>query len=88
MTLNALQLSYEFADLIRDGFSQDSLHGDEGEWTKDSRIQAKKWYFWRLNRLCIPQNSELRLRLITELHDSLSAGHRGVAGTLAKAVDR
>jgi hypothetical protein len=42
----------------------------------------------RLDRLCIPQNSELRLRLITELHESSSAGHRGVASTLAKALDR
>jgi hypothetical protein len=35
-----LQLSLEFADLIREGYSQDSFYGDEGEWTKDSRIQA------------------------------------------------
>jgi hypothetical protein len=31
---------------------------------------------------------ELRLRLITELHESSSAGHKGVASTLAKALDR
>jgi hypothetical protein len=38
MTVNVLQLSHEFADLIREGYSQDSFYGDEGEWTKDSRI--------------------------------------------------
>jgi hypothetical protein len=40
MTVNALQLSHEFADLIREGYSQDSFYGDEGEWTKDSRLEA------------------------------------------------
>jgi hypothetical protein len=83
-----LQLSHEFADLIREGYSQDSFYGEEGDWTKDSRIEAKDGYFWRLDRLCILRNSELRLRLITELHESSSAGHRGVASTLAKALDR
>jgi phage/plasmid-associated DNA primase len=41
VTVNALRLSHEFVDLIREGYSQDSLfHWDEGEWTKDSRIEA------------------------------------------------
>jgi hypothetical protein len=82
-------VSLELVDLIREGYSQDDLfYGDEGEWAKGSRIEAKDGYFWRLNRLCIPRNSELRLRLITELHISSSASHRGVASTLAKALDR
>jgi hypothetical protein len=88
LTVNALQLSPKFVDLIRKGNSQDSFYGDEGEWTKDSRIEAKDGYFWRFDRLCIPQNSELRLRLIRELHESWSVGHKGVASTLAKALDR
>jgi hypothetical protein len=88
LIVNALQLNHEFADLIREGYSQDSFYGDEGEWTKDSRIEAIDGYFWRLDSLCIPRNSELRLRLISELHASSSAGHRGVASTLAKALDR
>ena len=54
MTINALQLSPEFADLIREGYSQDSFYGDEGEWTKNSRIEARDGYYWRLDRLCIP----------------------------------
>jgi hypothetical protein len=83
-----LQLSPELADLIREGYSQDWFYRDEGEWTKDSRIEAIDGYFWRLDRLCIPQNSELRLRLIIDMHASSSAGHRGVASTLAKALDR
>jgi hypothetical protein len=65
MTVNALQLSHEFADLIREGYSQDSFYGDEDEWTKDSRIEARAGYFLRLDRLCIPRISELPLRLIT-----------------------
>jgi hypothetical protein len=40
MTINALELSPEFADLIREGYYQESFSGDEGEWTKDSRIEA------------------------------------------------
>jgi hypothetical protein len=91
MTINALQLSHEFADLIRDRYSQDSFYGDEGEWTRltrDSPIEAKDGYFWCLNRLCISWNSELRLRLIAEVHESSSTSHKGVASTLAKALDR
>jgi hypothetical protein len=88
MTINALQLSPKIADVIREGYSQDSFYGDEGEWTRDSRIETKDGNFWRLNRLCIPQNSELRLRLITELHESSSTSHRGAASTLAEALDR
>jgi hypothetical protein len=45
MAVNALHLSHEFADLIREGYSQDSFYGDEGEWTKDSRIEARDEYF-------------------------------------------
>jgi hypothetical protein len=37
LTFNALHLSLEFADLISEGFSQDSFYGDHGEWTKDTR---------------------------------------------------
>jgi hypothetical protein len=88
MTVNALQLSLELAYLIREGYSHDSFYGDEGEWTKDSRIEAIAGYFWCLDRLCIPRNFELRLRVITELHESSSAGHIGVASTFAKALDR
>jgi hypothetical protein len=49
--VNALRLSIEFADLVREGYSQDSFYGDEGEWTKDSLIEAIARYFWRLDRL-------------------------------------
>jgi hypothetical protein len=70
MTVNALPLNPELIDLIREGYSQDSFYGDEGKWTKDSRIGARDGYFWRLDHLCIPRNSELRLRLITQLHES------------------
>jgi hypothetical protein len=55
--VNALQLSHEFVDLIREGYSQDSFYGDEGESTKDSRVESTDGYFWRLDRLCIPRNS-------------------------------
>jgi hypothetical protein len=41
MTVKALQLSLEFVDLIREGYSQDSFYGDEGEWTKDSRVETR-----------------------------------------------
>jgi hypothetical protein len=87
MIVNALRLSVEFVDLIREVYSQDSFNGDEGEWTKDSRTEAIAWYFRRLDRLCVPRNFELRLRLILELHCSSVVGYEGVVGTLAKALD-
>jgi hypothetical protein len=64
-----MQLSHEFADLIRKGYSQDTFYGDESEWTKDIRIEAIYGYFWRLDRLCVRRNYELRLRLITYMYD-------------------
>jgi hypothetical protein len=88
LTTNALRVNHEFVDIIHEGYSRDSFYRDEGERTKDSRIEARAWYFWRLNRLCVPRNFELRLRLITELHVSLLLGHREVASTLAKTLDK
>jgi hypothetical protein len=84
-----LRLSPKFVDLIREGYSQDSFYGDESEWTNGSRIEAKDGYFLRhLDRLCVPRNLELRRTLVTEMHDISSAGHKGVASTFAKALDR
>jgi hypothetical protein len=40
MVVRALRLSHEFDDVIREGYSQDSYYGDEGEWTKNSRIEV------------------------------------------------
>jgi hypothetical protein len=87
-TVHALRLSPNVADLIRVGHSQDSLYVDEGEWTKDSRIEANAGYFLRLDCLFVPRDSELRLRLMKDLHGSSSIGHIGVASTLVKALDR
>jgi hypothetical protein len=41
MAVISLQVSHKFADLIREGYSPYSFYGDEGEWTKGSRIEAK-----------------------------------------------
>jgi hypothetical protein len=87
MMVNALQRNPKFHDLIREGYSQDSFYEDEGEWKNDSRIEARAGYFWRLDRLCILRNYELRLKLITKLHDSSLVGHNGVASTIAKTLD-
>jgi hypothetical protein len=43
--LNALRLSHEIADLKREVYSQDSFYGDEGKWTRDSRVEANEEYF-------------------------------------------
>jgi hypothetical protein len=55
--VDALRLSLDLADLIREEYSQDSFYGAEGEWTKDSRIEVRARCFWRLDRVCIPRNS-------------------------------
>jgi hypothetical protein len=39
--LNTLRLSHKFVDPTREGYSQYSFYGDEGAWTKDSRIEAR-----------------------------------------------
>jgi hypothetical protein len=88
LTLNALRLSPEFANLVREGYSQDSFYVDKVEWTKDCRIEAITWYFWRLDGQCVPGKSEFRLRLITKFHERSSVGHIGVASTLASSHDR
>jgi hypothetical protein len=88
MIINVLRLSLEFVDFVRKGYSQDSFYGDEGGWTRDTRIEARACYSWRLNLLYTPRNSKLRQRLIYEMHNILSVGHRGVVGALAKALDR
>jgi hypothetical protein len=85
--VNALRWSLEFADLIRERYYQDSSYGDEGKWMRGSRIETIARYVWRLNHICVPRNSKLRLRLIFDLHESQLVGHRGVDGTLAKALD-
>jgi hypothetical protein len=41
MIVNALRVSPEFVDLLREGYSKDSFYGDEGEWTKDNWIESK-----------------------------------------------
>jgi hypothetical protein len=86
--VNAVRMSLEFDDLVREGYSHDLFYRDEGEWARDSRIGAIAYYFWRLNRLCIPLNSGLRVRLIFGLHDSSPTSHIGVFSTLANALDR
>jgi hypothetical protein len=70
MIVKALRLGHEFANLIREGSFKAPFYGDEGEWTIDSRIAATYGYCWRLERLCVPRNSELRPKLILELYDS------------------
>jgi hypothetical protein len=51
-------------------------------------VIVQNWYFVRLDRLCVPRNYELRLRLIFEVHDLHSVGHIEVARTLFKLLDR
>jgi hypothetical protein len=44
MIINTLRLSHEFADVIREGYSQLSFYGDKGEWKKGRRIEARDGY--------------------------------------------
>jgi hypothetical protein len=37
---------------------------------KDNRIEARDGYFWRLDRMCVPRNFELRLGLTSDLHEN------------------
>jgi hypothetical protein len=87
LTVDALRLSHVFVDLIREGYSQDPFYGDEGEWTRDNRIETRALYFWRLDPFRIPRNYELRLPLIYDMHDISPTCHKGVSSTLTKALD-
>jgi hypothetical protein len=40
MSIVILAINHEFADFIREGYSQDSFCGDESAWTRDSRIET------------------------------------------------
>jgi hypothetical protein len=60
MIVNAWQLSLEFDYHIREKYPQVSFYGDEGAWTKDSLTEARDGYVWRLDRFCVPRNSDLR----------------------------
>jgi hypothetical protein len=51
MIFNVLQLSHEFDDLVREGYSKDSFYGDDNEWTRDNRIENRAGNFSRLDRL-------------------------------------
>jgi hypothetical protein len=73
--VNALRLSHEIVDLNRERYSQDSFYGDEGEWTKDNRIEAIVGYVWRLDRRCVPRNSEFRLNYLRIARQSVIWSH-------------
>jgi hypothetical protein len=87
MNINALRLSLDFADLFREGYSQDYFDGNEGEWTKDNRIETGVGSFWCLDRMCVPRNFEFTHRLNFELLDGQLVGHKGVVATFGKALD-
>jgi hypothetical protein len=53
LNVDAWRLNPEFADLIREGYSQDSFYGDEGEKTSHNRVDAKDGHSWRLDRLYV-----------------------------------
>jgi hypothetical protein len=90
MIVNALRLSPKFADLIREGYFQDSDYGNHGEWTKDYRIEEKFVLLASRSLLCpaeLSSPSEID-HLISNLHDNSSDSHEGVAGILAKAMHK
>jgi hypothetical protein len=62
MIATALLSGPKLAYLIREGYFQLSFYGDDGEWTKDRRIEAIDGYLWHLDRMHVPRNSELRLK--------------------------
>jgi gluconate kinase len=61
MIVSALRMSSELVDIVREGYSQDSLYWDENEWTKDSRIVARDGHFFRLDLIYVPRNFEISL---------------------------
>jgi hypothetical protein len=45
MTIDALRLSPEFANIIHEGYLYDSFCGDDAEGARDSRIDARDGTF-------------------------------------------
>jgi hypothetical protein len=87
MTVDALQPTFEFANRVREGHSQELFMGTRVIGTKGSHIDERDMYFWRPEFLCFPRFSELRQCLVAELHDNGSACDKRLASTLAKIFD-
>jgi hypothetical protein len=75
----------ELVKIVRLGYTNESLYGDEGEWTKGGHIVIPNDCFWRHARLYIPIDLVLKYKFLFELHDNGYACHRGYAIKLAKA---
>jgi hypothetical protein len=60
---------YSIDEMVRIGYTRDSLYGDEGEWTKGGQIVARDGCFRRNARLCIPNDILLKHKLLFELDD-------------------
>jgi hypothetical protein len=87
-SVDVLQLSHGFAHLIGEGCSQSSFYGDDCDWTRDSRIDVKDGYFWRLNRICVSRETlSYDLNLPQSCMTVCSSSHIGVACTIAQALD-
>jgi hypothetical protein len=80
-----MHLHPELNEMVPLGYTQDSLYGDEGEWTKGGPIATHDGCFWINTRLCISDDPVLKQKLL--LHDNGSLSHRGFANTLANALD-
>jgi hypothetical protein len=53
-----------------------------------SELRARNGLLYRGEQLVIPNNAELRTLLLSEAHDSASAGHTGVAATFDRLRER
>jgi hypothetical protein len=87
LAAHVLQLYPELREMVRLGYTKDSLYGDESEWTKGAHIVARHGCFRKNARLCISNDPMLKQKLVFELHDSRFAHHRDLKSTLAKALD-
>jgi hypothetical protein len=87
LNVDALRVRLEFLDVICDGYFIHSLYGDEGDWMKYGRIDARdrEVHLEAIPPLCA---KKLKASTTSYLCDAWQYCnmHKGVTCTLAKAL--
>lgn len=76
-----LGLDQALLDDIKAAYSSDPLYAPDARRPAGLRQEDGLWFL--RDRICIPNDPSIRVRLLQELHDAPYAGHPGITKTLA-----